>query len=267
VLVVAGSANYTGAAVLASIGALRAGAGLVTLASTAPVRAAVAALLPEVTHLPLPEADDGIDATAGDAIVRALPAYSALLIGPGLGLAPGTQAMVRGVLTAPAVASMPVVIDADALNALSRMPGWSNEVKAPAVLTPHPGEIARRLGNTASDVQASRVATATDAAANWRQTVVLKGAHSIVAQPGGEALISPHATAVLATAGTGDVLAGAIAGLIAQGLEPYDAAGLGVYLHGAAGETFSSEYGHSGMLASELGPAIARVAHQLRRDE
>ena len=267
VLVVAGCENYMGAAVLASMGALRAGAGLVTLASIGAVRASVAAMLPEVTHLPLPEADGGIDAAAGDLIARALPAYSALLIGPGLGLSPGTQAMVRGVLTAPATAAVPVVIDADALNALSRMPGWSDEIKAPAVLTPHPGEIARLLASNAVAVQSARVATATQAAAHWRQTVVLKGAHSIVARPNGEAVISPHATAVLATAGTGDVLAGAIAGLIAQGLEPYDAAGLGVYLHGAAGETFKPEYGHAGMLASELGPAIARVAHVLRQDE
>ena len=267
VLVVAGCDNYMGAAVLASMGALRAGAGLVTLASIASVRASVAGMLPEVTHLPLPDEDGGIGAAAGDAIVKALPAYSALLIGPGLGLSPGTQAMVRGVLTAPVTASVPVVIDADALNALSRMPGWADEIKAPAVLTPHPGEIARLLGSNAAAVQSARVATATEAASNWRQTVVLKGAHSIVARPNGEAVISPHATAVLATAGTGDVLAGAIAGLIAQGLEPYDAAGLGVYLHGAAGETFKPEYGHAGMLASELGPAIAKVAHVLRHDE
>jgi NAD(P)H-hydrate epimerase len=93
--------------------------------------------------------------------------------------------------------------------------------------------------------------------------VVLKGAHSIVAHPDGRAVISPHATAVLATAGTGDVLAGAIAGLIAQGVEPFEAAGLAVYLHGAAAEAYTEDYGHSGMLASELGPSLARVAHRL----
>jgi NAD(P)H-hydrate epimerase len=263
VLVVAGSENYTGAAVLASIGALRAGAGLVTLASIAPVRAAVAANLPEVTHLPLPEAEGGIDGAAGDLIARALPGFSALLIGPGLGLAPGTQAMVRGVLTAPAAAAIPVVIDADAINALSRFQGWPDEIRAATVLTPHPGEIARLMKSDIASVQASRVQTATRSAGEWRQTVVLKGAHSIVAHPDGRAVISPHATAVLATAGTGDVLAGAIAGLIAQGVEPFEAAGLAVYLHGAAAEAYTEDYGHSGMLASELGPSLARVAHRL----
>jgi NAD(P)H-hydrate epimerase len=267
VLVVAGSVNFTGAAALASIGALRAGAGLVTLASIPAVRNALAGLMPEVTYLPLPELEGGIDAPAGDIIARALPGYSALLIGPGLGLANGTQAVVRGILTAPAIEDMPVVIDADALNALARMPGWFDEVKTQTVLTPHPGELARLVNKSIPEVQESRVDVARGCAADWRQTVVLKGAHTIVARPDGQAIVSPHATAALATAGTGDVLAGTIAGLIAQGVTPYDAAGLGVYLHGAAAETFREDYGHSGMLASELGPAIARTAHRLRLGE
>ena len=267
VLIVAGSVSFTGAAALASMGALRAGAGLVTLAAIPAVRAAVAPLVPEVTFLPLPELDGGIDGPAGDVIARALPGFSALLLGPGLGLANGTQAVVRGVLTAPAAASLPVVVDADALNALARQPGWPAELRTRAVLTPHPGELARLVSRGVSDVQAARVEIARECAERWGQAVVLKGAHTIIAQPDGQAVVSPHATAALATAGTGDVLAGAIAGLIAQGVEPYDAAGLAVYLHGAAAETFSAEYGHAGLLASELGPALARTAHRLRRGE
>ena len=266
VLAVAGSLSYTGAAALASMGALRAGAGLVTLATVPAVRSAVAPALPEVTYLSLAELDGGIDEPAGDLIARSVANYSALLIGPGLGLALGTQAVVRGVLTAPAVADIPVVVDADALNALSRLPGWHEELKSQAVLTPHPGELARLTGKTVPEVQQARVDIARECARAWRQTVVLKGAHTIVARPDGQAIVSPYANAALATAGTGDVLAGAIAGLIAQGVEPYDAAGLAVYLHGAAAETFRDEYGHSGLLATELGQALARTAHRLRSE-
>ncbi|HEY4684960.1 MAG TPA: NAD(P)H-hydrate dehydratase [Dehalococcoidia bacterium] len=265
VLVVAGSERYVGAAALACLGALRAGAGLVTLAAIDPVRAAVAAQLPEVTYLPLPEADGGIDAAAADVILGALAGHDALLVGPGLGLATGTQALVRRLLAS--APQTPVVVDADALNALSRLAGWQDEVKASAVLTPHPGELARLTGGSVAEVQADRLGTARRSAQGWRQTVVLKGASTVVAQPDGRALISPYANAALATAGTGDVLAGAIAGLIAQGVAPFAAAGLGVYLHGAAAASFEEEYGASGLLASELGAAIARVAARLRRGE
>ena len=263
VLIVAGSVRYTGAAALASLGALRAGAGLVTLATIPSVRAAVSPFLPEVTFLPLAEEDGAIAESSGDLIAHAVPGYSAIVIGPGLSLTSGTQAVARGVLTAPALESTPVVVDADALNALSRLPGWAAEIRTQAVLTPHPGELARLVSRDIPDVQEDRVETARACAATWNQTVVLKGAHTIVAGAGGHVLVSPYATAALATAGTGDVLAGAIAGLIAQGVAPFDAAGLGVYLHGAAAETFRDEYGHSGLLASELGMAIARVAHRL----
>ena len=267
VLVVAGSASYLGAPALACLGALRAGAGLVTLASIAPVRAAVAAQLPEVTHLPLAEADGAIDASAAAAVASALPACDAVLVGPGLGLADGTQAFVRALVSAPEVGNVPVVLDADALNALARLPHWPDEIKGRAVLTPHPGELARLTGGSVAEVQADRLGAARRSASEWRQTVVLKGAHTVVARPDGWALLSPFATAALATAGTGDVLAGAIAGLIAQGVEPFTAAGLGVYLHGAAAASFEADYGASGLLASELGAAIAHVAARLRRGE
>ncbi|MPZ51083.1 MAG: NAD(P)H-hydrate dehydratase [Dehalococcoidia bacterium] len=267
VLIVAGSASYTGAAVLSALGALRAGAGLVTIAAIAPVRAAAGALLPEATFLPLPEREGAIDEAAGDLIARALPAYDALLIGPGLGQAPGTQAVVRGLLTSPAVEPMPVVLDADALNALARQPGWQDEIRCRAVLTPHPGELARLMHSSAAEVQKERLAMARRCAAEWRQTVILKGAHTVIAHPDGQALISPFANALLATAGTGDVLAGAISGLMGQGIDPFSAAGLGVYLHGAAAEQYSEDYGPSGLLASELGAAIARAAARLRRGD
>jgi NAD(P)H-hydrate epimerase len=265
VLIVAGSASYMGAAALTAIGALRAGAGLVTLAAIDRVCAAVASQAPEVTYLPLPEEEDGIAAAAGDMIARALPRFSALVIGPGMGQTLGAQAVVRGVLSAPAGADVPAVIDADALNALARWPAWTEDLKMEAVLTPHPGELSRLTGESISDLQNERLTAARRCAETWRQTVILKGAHTIVAAPDGAAFVAPFATASLATAGTGDVLAGITAGLIAQGLTPRDAAALGVYLHGAAAESFRDELGESGLLAGELARAVARAAASLRR--
>jgi NAD(P)H-hydrate epimerase len=265
VLVVAGSESYVGAATLSCLGALRAGAGLVTLASRSVVRAAVAAQLPEVTFHPLPEEDGDLAPTAGDVVMQALPAYDVLLIGPGLSQSPGVQAMVRGVLTAPAIAETPVVIDADALNALAKVPGWHENLACRAVLTPHPGELSRLAHSTIRDIQADRLDTARDCATSWNQVLVLKGAQTVVADGSGAALISPFANPALATAGTGDVLAGCIAGLVAQGVAPFLAAGLGVYLHGAAGELYADDFGPSGLLASELGAGIALSAASLRR--
>jgi NAD(P)H-hydrate epimerase len=267
VLVVAGSENYVGAATLTCLGALRSGAGLVTLASRAVVRAAVAAQLPEVTFLPLPEEDGDLAGSAGDLVMQALPGYDVLLIGPGLGQSPGTQALVRGLLTAPAIADTPVVADADALNALSKVPGWHEQVACRAVLTPHPGELSRLAHSSIRDIQADRLDTARDCAASWNQVLVLKGAQTVVADATGAVLISPFANPALATAGTGDVLAGCIAGLQAQGVGPFLAAGLGVYLHGAAGELYADDFGPSGLLASELGYGIAQSAASLRRGD
>jgi NAD(P)H-hydrate epimerase len=217
-----------------------------------------------VTFVALPEEGDDLASTAGDVVLQALPNYSVILLGPGLGQSPGAQAMVRGLLTAPALADVPAVIDADALNALAKMPGWHEALTCRAVLTPHPGELARLAHSNVRDIQGERLETTREYAASWGQTLVLKGAQTVVAQAEGGALISPFANALLATAGTGDVLAGAIAGLEAQGLQPFAAAGLGVYLHGAAGELFAGTYGVSGLLASELGIGIAQSAAALR---
>jgi hydroxyethylthiazole kinase-like uncharacterized protein yjeF len=265
VMVVAGSHSYTGAATLACLGALRAGAGLVTLAGLPTVRAAAAAQLPEVTFVTLPELDGEPDTGAVDAVVRGLDGYDVLLLGPGLGQTGGAQTLVRGLLAAPGIAEIPVVIDADALNILARDPEWHGPMRRKAILTPHPGEFARLAGSTVAEVQSRRIEIARECAAAWNQTVVLKGAETVIAAPDGRLLLSPFANPALATAGTGDVLAGAIAGLTAQGLEPLTAAGLGVYLHGDAAELYAAEYGPSGLLASEVAAGIARSAARLRR--
>jgi NAD(P)H-hydrate epimerase len=236
----------------------------VSLAALHTVRSAAAAHVPEATFVLLPEADGAPAHDAADVVLRAAQGYEALLIGPGLSQGSGAQALARGVITSPSLQERPVVIDADALNALARLPGWHDHVTARCVLTPHPGEMARLAGCSIAEVQADRLGVARRKAAEWRQTVVLKGANTIVAHPDGAAFVSPFAGALLATAGTGDVLAGTIAGLLAQDVKPFEAAGLGVYLHGGAGERLASQYGASGLLASELAREIAVTAAQMR---
>jgi hydroxyethylthiazole kinase-like uncharacterized protein yjeF len=263
VMVVAGSENYTGAATLCCLGALRSGAGLVTLACLPSVRAAVAAQLPEVTFLILPEQDGVLAPEATEVVAKGLDGYDVLLIGPGLGQSLGAQSVVRTLLTLPALAEVPVVIDADALNALSRVLAWHEHVTCKAVLTPHPGELGRLTNKRVAEVQADRLAIGRECAERWGQTVVLKGAETVIAGDDGVKL-SPFANAALATAGTGDVLAGTIAGLLAQDVDRSTAAALGVYLHGAAAELYSEDYGSSGLLAGELGAGIARAAARLR---
>jgi NAD(P)H-hydrate epimerase len=236
----------------------------VTLACLPAVRAAVAGQLPEVTFLLLPGRDRDIGADAATVVGQALPAYDVLLIGPGLGRSPGAQTLVRDLLSSPDVADTPAVIDADGLNALARVAHWHETMTCKAVLTPHPGELGRLTHASVPEVQANRIATSRRRVEEWGQTVVLKGAQTVVAAPTSPVRLSPFANALLATAGTGDVLAGAIAGLMAQGVDNPTAAALGVYLHGAAGELLAQDYGASGLLASELGAGIAKAAAVLR---
>ena len=160
----------------------------------------------------------------------------------------------------------PLVLDADGLNLLAQIDGWALHLPADSILTPHPGEMARLLGGEASaaTVQADRVGTAQRAAADWGTVVVLKGARTVIAAPDGRVAINPAATPALATAGTGDVLAGVIAGLRAQGLTAFDAAVVGVYLHGRAGELVAEELGDAGALAGDIADALPYALHDLR---
>jgi NAD(P)H-hydrate epimerase len=256
VLVVAGSRSYVGAARLAAEACYRAGAGLVTIACPASLQAMLAPAIAEATWLPLDEEHGALTAAAGAAVLEALASYDVLLIGPGLGQSTGVRHAVTAI-----VASLPshlrgCVIDADALNALAGQPAWHERVAVASVLTPHPGEMARLRGTTVAAVQDDRLNTATSAAAAWRQTVVLKGAHTVVAASDGRGAISPSANPLLATAGTGDVLAGAIAGLMAQGLAAFEAAGCGVYLHGLAADELGEDLGDRGLLAGDLLKAL-----------
>ncbi|ABU57612.1 NAD(P)H-hydrate epimerase [Roseiflexus castenholzii] len=298
-LVVAGSVHYPGAASLASAGAARVGAGLVTLAVgrsqlVGPGR------IPEVTLHPLPEAEWGVlgDAAA-DEMLAILGDYQALLVGPGLGREKATRAFFERLLglqsprhrgqigfriaTAgsekAAVKQRPelpfTVIDADGLNILADLihhpePSnaafgavWDRLPMGRCVLTPHPGEMRRLLG--VEQIAEHPVDVAKDAAARWKQIVVLKGATTVIADPEGRVRVNDGGNPALATAGTGDVLAGAIAGLLAQGLKPFDAATLGVYLHSAAGRLVRDELGDMGTLAGDLLPRLPLAIRALKQ--
>jgi len=265
VLVVAGSTNYIGAAYLASVGAGRVGAGLVTLACARSIYPIMAAKLVESTFLPLPDVDGLLIAEAAQSVLQALDqGYNALLVGCGLGQMAYVQAFVLSLLPRLKRETLrAVIIDADGLNALARKEHWCQLLTVPAILTPHPGEMSRLTGLPIADIQADRLQTAVRQASAWGTTVVLKGAHTVVAAPDGRARVSPFANPALASGGTGDVLAGAIAGLVAQGLEPFDAAALAVYLHGRAGEKVRGELGDAGLLAGDLLPALPQVIKEL----
>ena len=265
VLVVAGSINYIGAAYLACSGAIRVGAGLVTLATANSLQPILASKLTEVTYLPLPESRPGIiSLEAAKLIHQQFSNYNVLLLGCGLGQSQSTIRFIRSVLFRLKPAPPFLVLDADALNTLAKIPKWWQQLSDDAILTPHPGEMARLAGVSIGEVQSDRVGIAKKIASEWHKTIVLKGAYTVIATPDGQAKISPIANPGLASAGTGDVLTGAIAGLVAQGLSFFDAATCGVYLHGEAGEMVKARLGDAGMIATDLLPALPLVIKQLK---
>ena len=263
-LVVAGSAGKTGAAFLVGTAALRSGAGLVTVASTA---AGQIALDAKAIELMTARYTDGEDAVAAPALV-ALHALAgraqAVAIGPGIPTGAGMRTVVQALA---AQLPAPMVIDADALNALgTEAPKLLNGAPAPRILTPHPGEMGRLLGISIAEVQADRLAHARALAAATGAIVVLKGARTIVAAPDGQAFINPFACSALATAGSGDVLTGVTGALLARRVDPLAAALVAVYLHGAAGEALAPQLG-DGVVAGDLPLAIARIMVQLTKLE
>jgi NAD(P)H-hydrate epimerase len=265
-LVLAGSSHYTGAAYLACMAAYRAGAGLVTLATGRSIFPILAAKSSEVTFLPMPEAEPGYMSADGlNTLREALANYDAVLIGCGLGLHEQTQRLVQQVAELLKGAPLPrLVVDADGLNALAAVRDWRPMLPANAVLTPHPGEMSRLSGLTIEAIGLDRIGLAMGRAAAWGHVVVLKGAYTIVASPEGQATVNPFANPALATAGTGDVLAGVVGGLLAQGMTPYDAAVCGVFLHGLAAQLVTAQIGDTGMLASDLLGALPLAARALR---
>ncbi len=283
VMVVAGSLHYTGAPYLAAMAAYRVGAGLVTLAPPRTIYPILAARALETTFLPLPEGEVGaIGENAIKVLGEALGRYQVLVLGCGLGQDEGTVSFVRKMLRIrerlqAGIGFLPrleveeyegelplLVLDADGLNALAGVPEWwKNLPPGRVVLTPHPGEMARLLGASQEEVLASRIAVAQRAATTWKQVVVFKGANTVVAHPEGKVVVNPVACPALATAGTGDVLAGAIGGFLAQGVAPFEAALLGVYVHGLAGKIVEEDIGPAGGVAGQVLEALPRALRYL----
>ncbi len=261
--IIAGSPGKSGAAALAATAALRAGAGLVTVAAPASVQAHLESRVMEVMTLPLPETEDHtLSRRALPQLHAFMQTRSAIGMGPGLSTHAETAEVLRTLI---AQCDRPNVIDADALNALAGHTHILRTRPIPPILTPHPGEMARLLDATTDTVTRNRLGVTQDFARAHSSIMVLKGARTIIAHPHGHAAISPTGNPGMATAGTGDVLTGVIAGLLAQGLAPWEAAQSGVYLHGLAGDLAAEEYGHAGLMAGDLlhylPRAITHVLH------
>ncbi|MDD5415685.1 MAG: NAD(P)H-hydrate dehydratase [Candidatus Daviesbacteria bacterium] len=249
ILVVAGSERYPGAAYLSCAAAYRVGAGLVTLATEEETKIIISRKLSEVTFL------------SRDEVLKKIDEYDVLLIGPGLGQSDQIVKLVEQILSRNL---SPTVVDGDGLNILFKMEKWWERIDGAVVLTPHPGEMSRLTGLSIEEIQKNRLNTAQSFAKKWNQVVVLKGANTVIAPSQGGVVVSPFANPALATAGTGDVLAGAIAGLLAQSLKPFDAAGVGVYVHGMAGDKLREKIGNTGALASDLLSLLPQIIKDLR---
>ena len=266
-LVVAGSARYRGAAALAVEGALRTGAGLVTLASVEPVLQGILPRLPECCCLPCTAgAAGGIGAESLPLLLDAARGCTALLIGPGLGMSEDTAALVQSLVQA---AECPVLLDADGLNAAAALTGPEHAAPlprpqngAPLVLTPHPGEMARLTGLTADEIAAEREGLAAGYARANGCVLVLKGHRTLIAAPDGRLYKNTTGNAGLARGGSGDVLAGMTAGLLAQRLDAFDAAACAVWLHGAAADSAAARLGQYGMLPHDLFYDLERLFAQ-----
>jgi len=285
--IAAGSINYTGAAYLAGKAAYRIGAGLVTLAVPASIHAALAGQLPEATWVLLPHEMGVIAFGAVDVVMKNLERVTALLVGPGFGTEDTTRDFIENLLKRKvekpvhgkmgfvkdigwerdpeAIPLPPMICDADGLKLLSKITDWPKLLPGPAILTPHPGEMSILTGITVEEIQKDRLETACRFAREWGHVVVLKGAFTVIAAPDGRTTTIPVATPALARAGTGDVLAGMITGLRAQGLDAYDAARAGAWIHAQAGLTAASFLGSTAsVLAGDLLDAIPEVIASLK---
>jgi ADP-dependent NAD(P)H-hydrate dehydratase / NAD(P)H-hydrate epimerase len=264
VLALTGSINYPGAAYLSCSGSIRAGAGLTTLAVAQSLLPLMAAKMSEVTYLPLPELAHGLaSADALKVLSGHLSQYNVLLVGCGLGQSQSVKELEKALLLDPKIKLPHVVLDADGINNIADSSEWLTLFKTEAIFTPHAAEMSRLLGIPIAEIQNNRVEVCRQAAKKWNKVVVLKGAYTVVSAADGRVMVSPFANPGLATAGTGDVLAGIIAGMVAQGTPLFEAATTGVYLHGLAGERVANKLGNAGMLASDLLTEIPQAIKQL----
>jgi len=265
VLVIAGSLGMTGAACLCAEGALRVGAGLVTVGCPVGINDILEAKLTEAMTFPLPETySRTLDTRALAPILELAEEASVIAIGPGLSREPETAVLVRRLV---ARVGKPMVIDADGLNALADAAVILEGGHAPAVLTPHPGEMGRLMGASPAAVQAKRGHFAQAAADRCHSVIILKGACALVAESGRALTVNPTGNPGMATGGTGDVLTGMVAGLIAQGLLPFEAAAAGAYLHGLAGDLAARRLGQASLLAGDVLTAVPEAIRQVSSGE
>ncbi|MGH7691809.1 MAG: NAD(P)H-hydrate dehydratase [Candidatus Dormibacteria bacterium] len=262
VVLVAGSPDFPGAAVLCALGALRGGAGKVKVLVAG---AASQALPPEVIRVPVSGTGPTLGAAAIQEARSSLDSATAVVCGPGLGQGQSTRALLTELFRIAEQSEWSLVLDADALNACAGDRELLRLVPRGSVLTPHPLEAARLAAKPVAAIEADRQSAATGLARQLGVVLVLKGAHSVVAAPDGATWVDDHATAALATGGTGDVLAGLVGALIAQGMAPYGAARTGVFLHAEAGTRLAFLRGRAGVLASEVAEALVETQEAVRR--
>jgi ADP-dependent NAD(P)H-hydrate dehydratase / NAD(P)H-hydrate epimerase len=281
-MIAAGSINYTGAALLAARGAYRVGSGLVRVAVPGPLHSILAGKLPEATWLLLPHEMGVISEDAAEVLLMNIEKTNALLLGPGWGMEETTGAFLNKILAAqagkggrsnigfvvseeptpdkPHIKLPPLIIDADGLRLLALIPKWFDLLPEQTILTPHPGEMAALTGKSISEIQDNRLDVAREFAKKWKQVIILKGAITVIAAPDGRLAVIPVATAALARAGSGDVLAGIVTGLRAQGLPAFEAAAVGAWIHAQAGLTAERVVGHSAaVLAGDIVKNIPSV--------
>ena len=251
ILLLCGSEGYTGAAALASMGALRSGAGLVFLGVPRSIYAIEAVKLTEPVVFPLPDDDGKLSSDAVPEILERLPKMDAVLLGPGLGQSQGVLEVMKTVLEK---ASCPVVLDADGINVVAKHRDILRGRTAPTILTPHDGEFARLGGVIGED----RVATAEQMARELGCIMLLKGHHTVITD-GSSIYINHTGNPGMAVGGSGDVLAGIIVSLLGQGIAPLEAAACGAWLHGAAGDLCAAEMGQYGMLPTDLLHVLPRL--------
>ena len=259
-LVIAGSTGKTGAAALCTNAAMRCGTGLVTLGVAESLNPIIEGLILEPMTHPLPEKEKGfLSENCLKDIIDLLKGKQALALGPGLGTQEGTKKLVLGLIKQSPV---PLVLDADAVNCIGENPGVLKKKTSPAILTPHPGEMARLCNLSTQDVQVERIGIARKFASEFDVILVLKGAQTIIALPDGKAFINPTGNPGMASGGMGDVLTGMIAGFLAQGFSPEAASLSGVYSHGLCADILSKEMGAFGFLAEDMVRAIPKTIFQ-----
>ena len=258
VLIIGGSVNYPGAVILAGESAYHSGAGLVTIAVPSVIYEGVIGTLPEATWIKLNDINGAISTSALPQILSHLDRPTACLIGPGLGQDQETADFLEGLFLTESLP--PMVLDADGLRLARDLESWPGILPEGTILTPHPGEMAALTGLTVAEIQADRIGIAEKFSCKWNQVVILKGAHTVVAEPGGKTKIYQGAEPALARAGSGDVLAGIVAGLVAQGLSCFDAAAAGVWIHGQAGKQAEKNIGSpAAVLAGDISSAIGEI--------